>query len=190
MRKIPLKYLPILGIVILLSIIGIFLFRANDDSLQRKIIKEIIPKEGFKSKNIKVTQTDPNKGATWVLEAKEFKYSKDGDKIQFYKFNINIEPEQDLHIELAGDKGEYNRKTNEINLYGDLKGVTNRGYSLFTDHILFKQKENYLKTDDKVTLIGPFFIIKGKGLFVDLKKETLKILSEVNSKIDKESLIL
>jgi lipopolysaccharide export system protein LptC len=59
-----------------------------------------------------------------------------------------------------------------------------------TEQIIFKQKEGYLETDEMVRLTGQFFSVVGRGLFVDLNKETLKILSDVQTKIDKESLNL
>ena len=190
MIKTPLKYLPVTGIVLLLLTIGFFLIKADKKDIAEVILDEIIPEEGLSSKNIEVSQTDPDKGITWRLKADEFNYSKDGQKVQFLKFSMKIEPEEDLHIELEGNRGEYNKGNNEINLYGELKGITDAGYEIYTEHIKFKQNEECLRTDEKVKFVGPYFTITGKGLYVDLKNETLEVLSGVSSKIKKESLNL
>lgn len=135
-------------------------------------------------------QADPDQGAVWHLKADEFNYSKDGQKVQFLKFTMKIEPENNLRVKLEGNRGEYNKERDEINLYGELKGLTDTGYEVYTEHITFKQKEDCLKTDENVTFIGPYFTVTGKGLFVDLKNETLEILTDVNSIIKKEPLNL
>lgn len=188
--KAPLRYLPLTGIILLLLIIGFYLIASDKEDIAEVILDEIIPEEGLSSRNVEVSQTDPDKGAVWHLKADEFKYSKDGHRVQFLKFAMKIEPEEDLHIELEGNKGEFNKETNEVNLYGELKGLTDTGYEIYTEHIIFKQNEDCLKTDEKVTFIGPYFTITGKGLYVDLKNETLEVLSDVNSEIKKESLNL
>ena len=190
MQKSLLKYLPVTGIVLLLLIIGFFLITTDKEDIAEAILDEIIPEEGLSSKNVEVYQADPDKGAIWHLKADEFNYSKDGQKVQFLKFTMKIEPENDLRIELEGNRGEYNKDTDEISLYGELKGLTDTGYEIYTEHIVFKQDEDCLKTDEMVTFIGPYFTVTGKGLYVDLKSETLEVLSDVNSKIKKEPLNL
>lgn len=188
--RIPLRYLPLTGIVLLILIIGFYLIASDKEDLAEVILEEIIPEEGFSSKNVEVSQTDPDRGAVWNLKADEFRYSEDGHRVQFLKFAMKIEPEKDLRIELEGNRGEYNKETNEINLYGELKGLTNSGYRIYSEHIIFKQDEDCLETDEDVTFTGPYFSITGKGLYVDLKNETLEVLSDVSSKIKKESLNL
>jgi len=190
MKRLPLKYLPLTGVFLLFLIIGFFLITSDKKDIAEAILEEIIPEEGLISKNIKVSQNDPDEGATWVLEADEFKYSKGGQKIQFNRFNIKIEPENNHLIELEGNKGEYNKDTHEINLYGEVKGLTGTGYEIHTEHILFKQKEDRITSDEKIELVGPYIKLSGKGLYIDFRSETLKILNDVNSKIKKESLIL
>jgi len=73
---------------------------------------------------------------------------------------------------------------NEIYLSGGLKGKTADGYLLYTERITIQQDENCIKSDEVVTVEGPFFRITGKGLFMDLEKKTLEILKDVNSVFD------
>lgn len=93
-------------------------------------------------------------------------------------------------LELEGNSAKYDEAENEIDLSGEIKGKTSNGYMFYTEHMMVNLKENSLKTDEDVTLIGPFFKGTGKGLFIDLEKETLKILKEVISTFDKESLTI
>jgi LPS export ABC transporter protein LptC len=190
MLKIPLKYLPIIGIALIFAVIAFFLIKADHKGIEAPLLTDLISEEGLNLKNIHYIQDNPEKGARWVLDADEVKFSKDRKHISFNKFRLKLEPENDLSMELVGKSGDYNQVSNEINLRGGLEGYTSSGYRIKTEQILFKQKEGYLKTDETVRLIGPFFTLEGRGLIVNLNRETLKILSDVHTKIDKESLVL
>ena len=135
-------------------------------------------------------QDNPEEGAKWVLDANEVRFSEDRQHISFNDFHLKLEPENSIFIELVGNSGDYDKASNEINLRGNLKGNTGNGYNIFTGHILYKQKDGYLKTDDLVEIKGPFFSVKGKGLFVNLANETIKIMKDVVTSIEGESLVL
>jgi LPS export ABC transporter protein LptC len=90
----------------------------------------------------------------------------------------------------VGSSGEYDRTADEINLHGDLEGRTENGYRISTDHILFKQKEGNLSADGPVEINGPFFSVTGRGLRINLEKETIRILSNTRTHIQKGSLVI
>jgi LPS export ABC transporter protein LptC len=93
-------------------------------------------------------------------------------------------------VELEGKRGEYDRRSGEMNLEGDLRGRTSNGYSIQTDQILYKHKEGFLETKMPVKIIGPSFSITGQGLYLDLTREVLRIPSHVITSIDEGSLTL
>ena len=124
---------------------------------------------------------------TWSLDAKEMRSSEDENSISFNDFRLMVKPKDRPVIELTGEKGNYSRNSGEINLWGNLKGISGNGYSIVTDHILINEKSRQLTTDRPVVISGPFFSINGQGLLVDLEKETLKILANVTAIIDEES---
>ena len=162
---------------------------------QRQVVKEylfsdIAAGEGLKLKNIHYTQNSPDEGLKWILDADEVRFSKDRSYFSFRKFRLKLEPENRPVVELEGKSGEYNKDSGEINLRGDLRGYTNNGYRIITEHLLYNQKEGYLKTEETVQIFGPFFSISGRGLFFNLQKETLKILSDATTRIIKGSLLL
>ena len=103
---------------------------------------------------------------------------------------LTYQSKDGFYFELEGSSGEYNSVKYELNLSGDLKGKTSNGYMLYAERLMIYVKENNIKTDETVTFIGPFFKMKGKGLLIDLEKEIFKILKNVNSTYDKESLII
>ena len=190
MKKVPLKYLPVIGIALILSIIAYFMIRAGYKGGEAPVLTDLISEDGLNLKNIHYIQDNPDEGGRWVLDADEVRFSKDRQHISFNKFRLKLEPENDLSLELVGTSGDYNKISNEINLRGDLEGYTGNGYRIKTEHILYKQKEGYLKTDEPVEITGPLFSVTGRGLRVNLESETIKILFDVTTLIDKRSLVL
>ncbi len=183
MARLPFKSLPLIGAVLLLLIIGFFLMKSDREEPEKIIPDEIVPEADISSKNFKVTQTDPDKGTRLTLEADEgsYYYEKDYEIGRFNRFRLDYQMQNAPGFKIEGNSGEYNKAKNEITLYGELKGITGNGYKIYTERITIQQKENCIKSDETVTLEGPFFKITGKGLFMDMEKKTLKILKDVNS---------
>jgi lipopolysaccharide export system protein LptC len=75
-------------------------------------------------------------------------------------------------------------------LQGDLIGETEDGYRFTTEQAVYHQKEGYLETDKAVKVSGAFFSVEGKGLLLDVGKETVQVLSNVTTLIHGEPPIL
>lgn len=174
----------------MLVVVSFYLTRGWNEILQGRILTNILSEEGIKLENINYTQNSPDDGMKWNLDAKEVKFSKDRQFISFRDFRLKLEPENRPSVELEGKRGDYDRNSGEINLHGDLVGHTNDGYRIITQHILYKHKEGLLKTDEPVKIMGPFFSIAGRGLYLNLEKETLRIISGVTTSIYRESFML
>ena len=184
------KHWPLLGIAILILVLGLYMMGAQKQIIKESFLTDIAGEEGIKLKNVSYAQNDPNKGMKWTLDAKEVKFSKDKTFIFFKDFRLKLTPQNRPTVEVKGKKGDYNRNSGEINLHGDLQAQTDNGYSITTEHILYKEKEGYLKTEEPVWIQGPYFSVAGRGLSYNLEKENLKIHSDVTTRIAKESLIL
>jgi LPS export ABC transporter protein LptC len=187
--KLHLKYLPVLGIIALLAVIGFFLIKAVHEDVEDEVLTELPTTEGLRLENIQFIQDNPDEGARWILDANEVMMSEDRQHMSFNRFHLKLEPENNYSIDLVGTSGDYDRTADEINLHGDLEGHTENGYRISTEHILFRQKEGKLSTDGPVEINGPFFSVTGRGLRINLKKETIRILSNTKTFIEKGSLL-
>jgi LPS export ABC transporter protein LptC len=98
-------------------------------------------------------------------------------------------PENRPFFELKGSKGDYSRDSGEINLWGDLEGFSGNGYRIISEHLMINERLGHVSTEKPVKIFGPFFSVSGKGLIMDLEKESAKILSDVTTTIEQESLI-
>jgi LPS export ABC transporter protein LptC len=192
MRKNPLKYWPLLGIVILLGVICFYMIKARYNTVGESIVSYIVSDDGLRLENIHYIQNNPDEGVKWTLDAKEGRFSKDKRRISFKNFRLTMERESRSTLKLEGRGGDYDKATSEINLWGNLHGYTDDGYSIFTERIFIKQNQCHVKPEERVKIIGPFFTVTGQGLYFNLEGETLKILSDVTTLIDtnKESLVL
>lgn len=188
--RLHLRHLPVFGIIVLLAVIGFFLVKAGYRDVEDEILTELPAKEGLRLENIQFIQDNPDKGARWILDANEVIMSEDRQHMSFNRFHLKLEPENNFTIDLVGSSGDYDRTSDEINLYGDLEGHAENGYMVSTDHILFKQKEGNLSADGPVEINGPFFSVTGRGLLINLEKETIRILSDTRTLIKKGSLVI
>jgi LPS export ABC transporter protein LptC len=184
------KHWPLLGIALLLLVVGLYMMGAQKEIIKKSLLTDIAGEEGLKLKNVSYAQNDPSQGMRWTLDAKEVKFSKDKTFVSFKEFRLKLRPQNRPTVELKGKMGDYDRTSGEINLRGDLQAYTDNGYRIVTEHILYKEKEGYLKTEDPVRILGPFFSVDGRGLYYNPEKETLRIHSDVTTRITKESLIL
>ena len=187
--KLHLKYLPVLGIIALLAVIGFFLIKAVHEDVEDEVFTELPTTEGLRLENIQFIQDNPDEGARWILDANEVMMSEDRQHMSFNRFHLKLEPENNYSIDLVGTSGDYDRTADEINLHGNLEGHTENGYRISTDHILFRQKDGNLSTDGPVEINGPFFSVTGRGLRINLEKETIRILSNTKTFIKKGSLL-
>ena len=163
---------------------------AQKEIIKESLLSDMVGEEELKLKNVSYAQNDPSQGMRWTLDAKEVKFSKDKTFISFKDFQLKLRPQNRPTVELKGKKGDYDRNSGEINLRGDLQASTDNGYRIITEHILYKEKEGYLETEEPVRILGPFFSVAGRGLYYNPEKETLRIHSDVTTRIAKESLIL
>lgn len=99
----------------------------------------------------------------------------DGDFIDIIAMNANYYMENDT-ISVKSNKAKINKKSQDIQLDGDVKINNKEGWNLITDHLDWQRKENYIKTDSAVRTTRDSFIVEAKGLYADsqLKKADFK----------------
>ena len=149
----------------------------------------LLPKEGVRLRQVHYSQGDINKDISWKLDAKEVKLSGDNNIVFFRQFHLTVEPKNRPKVQLKGNNGQYCRETGIVQMWGDLKLNSEDGYSAKSEHLSFDQNSGLLTTDDPIEISGPSFTVTGKGLFLDLKKKTLKVRSNVTTVL-KGSLIV
>ena len=169
----------------ILIIIGFYLFKPGNEISYEFDADMIENEDGLKLENIHYIQDNPDEGIKWILDADKVRFSKDNQSISFDSFELNLSPDNERSIKLIGDSGNLDRNLKRLELKGRLKGITNDGYSMATEHIVFSQDKGILSSDVDVDLSGPFLNVKGRGLSLDIEEMNLKILNDVTTFIDR-----
>ena len=170
-----------MGVGLLLVLVGIYVMRSGKELFHDSVLEQVVSGQGIKLKDIHYTQDDPEAGIRWVLDADEVHFSEDRQTISFHGFHLKVLPSGRPALQVTGDNGEYSRATRKAKLWGNLEGMSQDGYRIVTERMLFDEKNGVLMNDKPVQLFGSFFSISGTGIFVDLRKERMKILSKVTT---------
>ena len=184
------RHWPLLGIILLLTVALFYLFSSYKEILGKPALMNVFSGEGFKLEDVHYSQNNPEKGIRWTLDAREARISKDRQFISFRQFRLKLETKDRPSIEIEGENGEFDKGSGELNLRDNVKGRTENGYRIMTDHVLYQQKEGFLKTDAPVSIIGPSFSLKGRGLYLDIKREYLSLQADVHAVIENEAMVL
>jgi len=174
----------------LLAAMTVYLFQARRQPVEQKAAQDKESEEGIRLKDIHYVQDDPAQKVKWALDASEAKISKDQQFVTFVDFRVTLKPESRPAVTVQGKQGEFDKRTGQLVLQGDLTGETEDGYRFTTEQAVYHHKEGYLETDKAVKISGAFFSIEGKGLLLDLGKEKLQILSNATTLIYGEPPIL
>ena len=139
MKDLLKKHWPLIGIGVLVMVVGLYLFEAHYEIRKSPLLTDVGTEEGLKLKDIHYIQNDPGDRMKWTLDAEEVKFSKDKEFLSFKQFRLRLKPENKSSIELKGKRGDFDKNSGEINMYGDLRGYTENGYRIITQHILYQQ---------------------------------------------------
>jgi LPS export ABC transporter protein LptC len=183
--KIPKKYLPIAGIVILFIVLGYFLIKTpGSKGINKKMINELPPDAGITGSNLHLVEEHAEEGYKFILDADKAISSQNQDRVTLTGVGLKFERKDGHTMEINGAEGIFDKGRHEISLEGGVQGRSNDGYNVSTEYIVYNQKEGVLRTDKPVKMSGPFFSVSGEGLFYDLEKETFKVISNVTTTID------
>jgi len=182
------KHWLFLSLGLICVVIFTYILKGLHNLPQEATLEKILLKDGVRLSQVHYSQGDINKDLNWKLDAEEVRLSRDNNIVTFKKFHLIVEPKGKPKINLEGQKGEYSRVTGVLNLWGDIRVSSGNGYSAKSGHLVLDEKKGFITTKDWVEISGPFFSLTGKGLFVDLKREVLKIRANVTTKVKGELL--
>lgn len=174
----------------LLVTVMAFLFQAGKEPLKQAVPQDKESEQGIRLKDIHYVQDDPAQKVKWVLDASEAKLSKDQQIVTFVNFHVALQPENRPAVTVQGKEGEFDKSTGRLLLQGDILGETEDGYRFTTEQAVYNHKQGCLETDRAVKISGASFSIEGKGLFLDVGKEKLRVLSKVTTLLHGEPPIL
>ena len=178
-KKVPVAMWPIGGILFLLVIVIFFLFKAQQLGVVSSKIPHLIPGESLKISDIKYSQDYKDGGGKWELKAKEGHFFDNDQFMTLKDVLLTLDSFNKTSYAIKGNEGNYFRKTGEIILKGEVLGQSATGYYIETSLLTYRQEDNEVETDEPIKIIGPFFQVKGDGLYIDLSKEKFMVKKNV-----------
>ena len=179
MKKVPVATWPIVGIFFLLVIVAFFLFKVQHLGMVSSKIPHLIPGESLKISDIKYSQDYKDGGGKWELRAKEGHFFDNDQFMALKDVLLTLDSFNKTSYTIKGNEGNYFRKSGKIILKGDVLGRSATGYHIETSLLTYRQADNEVETDEPVKIIGPFFRVRGDGLYIDLSKKKFMVKKNV-----------
>jgi LPS export ABC transporter protein LptC len=185
MKRTNIIMFPIIGILVLLMIVAFFLFKVPRLAMISSKLPDLIPGESLKINDIEYSQDYKNGEGKWELKAKEGHFFDKRQLVTLKDVTLRLDSFKENSFIIKGDEGDYFRETGEITLRGDVIGTSTNGYQIETSLLIYKQKDESVETDKPIRVIGPFFQVRGDGLYIDLKKKIFTVKGDVITTITK-----
>ena len=179
MKKVPVATWPIVGIFFLLVIVAFFIFKVQHLGMVSSKTPNLIPGESLKISDIKYSQDYKDGGGKWELRAKEGHFFDNDQFMALKDVLLTLDSFNKTSYTIKGNEGNYFRKSGTIILKGDVLGRSATGYDIETSLLTYRQEDNEVETDEPIKIIGPFFQVKGDGLYIDLSKKKFMVKKNV-----------
>ena len=189
MKKVPVAMWPIVGIFFLLVIVAFFLFKVQHLGMVSSKTPHLIPGESLKISDIKYSQDYKDGGGKWELRAKEGHFFDNDQFMALKDVLLTLDSFNKTSYTIKGNEGNYFRKSGTIILKGDVLGRSATGYNIETSLLTYRQEDNEVETDEPIKIIGPFFQVKGDGLYIDLSKKKFMVKKNVCTTFNGEGFI-
>jgi LPS export ABC transporter protein LptC len=117
----------------------------------------------------------------WTLAATGARFDEDAKKITLSDVRLKFYPKGGGWITLAGKEGTYDQKNKVVVLEGQVRGRSHDGMTLETTVLTFNEQEDQVDTDAEVTVTGSRFRVRGRGMVVHIKQQTVVFKKQVDS---------
>ena len=183
-----------LSLLILGTLIIFFTYYDKDKDFKKKIIssekQEEIKKQLQNTSsevdvfyNIEYSGLDMS-GNRYILRSKEAFSNKTNQEVVTMKgVNAIFYFKDDTILNISSEKGVYNNKSLDMSFQKNIK-ANYKGSRLLAQKAEYSNSKNFLKISENVEIYDVKGNIKSDIIFFDLKKQTLKIDSFNNSKIN------
>lgn len=179
MRKIPIIMWPVAGIFFLLVVAAFFLFKVPHLIMVSSTPSKLTPGESQKVSGIKFSQDYKNGEGIWRLKAKEGHMFDESQIVALKDVFLELDSVKSDSFTIKGNEGDYFRESGKVVLKGDVIGRSTNGYQIETSVLIYRQNDESVQTDEPISVVGPFFRVRGDGLYVDLKGKRFVVKKNV-----------
>ena len=115
------------------------------------------------------------------LFAKKASIRSDGESADLEDFALHSRVDKKRRLVVVAKNGLVNTKSMDVSVFGGALVHDESGNALLTDNLQMDNTKKIVSTDGDVRIYGKNFVLSGKGLFFDIKKERVELLSSVTA---------
>lgn len=147
---------------------------------QKALLEKMAETVDLQAKNVHYTQVG-SAGMTWEIDADSASYQKKGEVALFEKVRIRLVMKDGRVFVMRGDRGRMDTLSRDVAIEGNVEALSENGDRLTTERLVYSDNRRRIETDLPVVMDNGKMRVRGVGMVLDLKGETLALLSHVRS---------
>lgn len=155
-----------------------FFFTAREP--RKALLEKMAEKVDLQAKAVHYTQVG-SAGMTWEIDADSASYQKKGEVALFEKVRIRLVMKDGRVFVMRGDRGRMDTRSRDVSIEGNVVALSENGDRLTTERLVYIDKRRRIETNLPVVMENKKMRVRGVGMVLDLKGETLALLSRVRS---------
>jgi len=169
-----------------LLVIFLVVGTALKDSGKKEVVPEKMQEDAasdnanIKLKNVNYNTVNENNIKMWDLKADSAMYYKDRERLLLEGVDVSFYSDGKVY-RLTGNTGEYNTKTRDIEVNGQVVGVLPDSTELRTETLLYNHQKRIMTTNDKISIKRGNILIDGVGVIINLEDKKMLILDKVRA---------
>jgi LPS export ABC transporter protein LptC len=119
----------------------------------------------------------------WQIAAADSRYHAQSETFRLRGVELVFYTNDGGEIRLHSDEGWFDPRTRAMTLNGNVVGTTPQGVTLATNSLAYNEDDLLAVSEDEVTLSGPAFKFRGRGMLLDVANNRAVFKKSVSSKI-------
>ena len=169
-----------------LLVIFLVVGTALKDSGKKEVVPEKMQEDAasdnanIKLKNVNYNTVNENNIKMWDLKADSAMYYKDRERLLLEGVDVSFYSDGKVYRS-TGNTGDYNTKTRDIKINGQVVGVLPDSTELRTETLLYNHQKRIMTTNDKISIKRGNISIDGVGVIINLEDKKMLILDKVRA---------
>lgn len=185
--------------IVILSVIGAFVIAISTTIYINAKLKNLVKTPtaivklsknipDLRLKNVHYEKTKEGGEIEWEINAKVAHHFEGKDLLTLDGVKMFYYESKKRTILITGRQGRVKPSTKDIELLGDVFIKSSDGYKLRTNSLKYLSKSSLIYTQDRVSIEGNKFKIKGVGMKMNVNEDKLSILHAVQTTIRGKSI--
>jgi LPS export ABC transporter protein LptC len=171
----------VLALLTLLAVImlGLVVWRHVQQAPVQEVLEALSPEIDLALDNLNYTETQDGR-KRWTLVADRAEYLRGNNLVRLTPVQLTFyEAGAFGDLNLTADHGELQEDTRQVDIWGDVIIIGERGERLQTESLRYKDQQRQLSTAAPIHYQEPRMELTGVGLLVDLDKNIMLVEKDV-----------